>query len=299
MAEGRDVESTPDLVSDDGSVSVTWRGAKSEVTLKGLLSDSHFCSIMHEPTCNVEIMDMSNAWLWKDTRINTVLLPCSHVFHPSALAQHFAYRDMRCPVCRNGACEKMNLRRSDVPSHVSQAIREAVQEMNVADEEEDEVESHQVVPEMDSHMVRSMLSLYAEIFVAGECFLCLNTRLIPSVNGDETESSETFSVHRSFQRLLFSNLMRFSETPSAAVRFCVLHPILMQPVMSPVTSIHEIHHNSRDTALKCNFTGDEILATVRTSQPESSMQVSVNVFAIKSLCLHSISAHMGVFIDTP
>ena len=59
---------------------------------------------MQDLTKNVMLFGMPATWA---TGINTVVLPCQHTFHPTALAQHFVYRHMRCPVCRAGRDENV------------------------------------------------------------------------------------------------------------------------------------------------------------------------------------------------
>ena len=71
--------------------------------------------------------------------------PCSHVFHPSALAQHFAYRNMRCPVCREGSDDTLVVTRSDIPAPVGRDLRKHVSTMH--DEDDDDL--LEVIPEID------------------------------------------------------------------------------------------------------------------------------------------------------
>ena len=73
---------------------------------------------MHEPTCSVVIPDLPPAWSSAPTTsapapgapTNSAKLACGHVFHPTALALHFLTSDMRCPVCRKGFSESMDLK---------------------------------------------------------------------------------------------------------------------------------------------------------------------------------------------
>ena len=72
------------------------------------------CPIMQEPTSLCSIDNLSTSWTIKkngheNSTANTAKLPCSHTFYAPALAVHFLSMDMRCPVCRAGSPERMNL----------------------------------------------------------------------------------------------------------------------------------------------------------------------------------------------
>ena len=77
------------------------------------------CPIMQEPTSLCRLDDLPETWTTKNngnensgnenSTANTAKLPCSHTFYAPALAMHFLSTDMRCPVCRAGSPERMNL----------------------------------------------------------------------------------------------------------------------------------------------------------------------------------------------
>ena len=270
---------------------LTWRGGEYEIGCVGLSSDAHVCSIMHETTCQVSILDMPPEWEFTDNPVNTVILPCSHVFHPTAIAQHFAYRNMRCPVCRTGSDVQMQLHRSDVPTEVCRAITIHVQSM-ITDDAHDDIDSiSSSIPEIDVQLIRNFLCLRAEVITAGEIVVSLQTRLLPQIQ-DEVSLFELFSVHRSFQRMLFSNFHRCHSLENSAVRFYLLHPILNNPVDSSLIDIKTLLDASVQTDMTCMTTGDEVLARVITEDTLLSLRLTVNIPAVRSMCVHTVYAQV-------
>ena len=105
--------------------------------LEGFASNTQTCAIMQEVSSEVELLDLPSTWTLRGFALNMVKLPCQHTFHPTALAQHFAYRSMRCPVCRAGGDQTLEMHRSDVPVEVAAAILKHVQDMHDADSHSD------------------------------------------------------------------------------------------------------------------------------------------------------------------
>ena len=110
----------------------TWRTSSAEnhivCKLFKAVDDSHTCGIMHEATNAVEVPDLPSTWPLEPSKhkcadeeaANTAELECGHVFHPVALAFHFLVSDMRCPVCRTGHTELMDL--ASVPLSIRPAF---------------------------------------------------------------------------------------------------------------------------------------------------------------------------------
>ena len=65
-------------------------------------ADDVMCQIFQMHPCDVTFDDLPDSWLVNKQEFNTIVLPCKHTFHVSALALHFVLTDMRCPVCRCG-----------------------------------------------------------------------------------------------------------------------------------------------------------------------------------------------------
>jgi hypothetical protein len=67
------------------------------------------CNITLDNTLAYEDGSLPRAWKFKNKNFNTATLPCGHTFHPSAISLSFLVNDMRCPVCRQGVEDRMNV----------------------------------------------------------------------------------------------------------------------------------------------------------------------------------------------
>ena len=271
---------------------VTWRGDQHEVKCWLSTSETEKCAIMHEQTCTVDLLGISE-WLINNMRVNTCTLPCEHVFHPTALAQHFAYRNMRCPICRAGSDDTMTLTTSELPEGVKTALGGSIKKMKLEDsEDEDEMVELQYDTAVDVDTVRSMLSLHAEVRFEDHSVISLSSRLIPTLNTDEPLLFEAFEVHRSFQRLLFSNIRRFCTGPGWSVSLSLRHPVLQRPICTvPIAPFHFVAE-SNVFDMTSETTGSEVLAQTRVDHESNGLAVTINIFAMKNLCVHSLVAYI-------
>lgn len=273
------------------------RGSKHEVACSLLLSDQHVCSIMQEDTSTVNLLNLPCDWHIQDTIANTLILPCQHVFHPTAIAQHFTYQHMRCPVCRVGSDETMLLEKSEVPDSVKDALKTNVARMNTEDrDEEDRDTIIEYDPGIDVDSVRNMLSIHVEINLgSSHTVMILSSRLLPTIHANEATFFEVFNVHRSFQRQLFSNARRFVEVDGATVRLSMRHPVILHPICSVPVSVRQFVSASSVLDMKAQTTGNETLAQGHVQSEDNGMTVAVNITAIKLLCVHSIAAYINEF----
>ena len=78
---------------------------------------------------------------------------------PSALAQHFVYCNMRCPVCLEDSDQPLVVKRSDIPALVGRALCKQVSVMNEEDEDEEETTVLEtfIVYEIDIETIRDSL----------------------------------------------------------------------------------------------------------------------------------------------
>ena len=145
-------------------VSLHWQTSKQTIACQGLYSLTHTCSIMQEPTHTVELYGLPPTWHIDGTKINTVILPCTHAFHPTAVLRHFVARDMRCPVCRQGPCEPMDLDLSQVPLDVKTVLKTLEIDNSYASSPDpvDYPLTVEFTPIVDTDSIRSMLCLWAE-----------------------------------------------------------------------------------------------------------------------------------------
>ena len=262
---------------------------------------------MHEHTSAVQLPDLPAEWRCQDVPVNTLTLPCRHVFHPSAIAQHFAYRHMRCPMCRTGSDEKMDLTRSELPESVKTALERTVSKMDSHDSEE---EHQTLVLEYDSFIdnesVREMLSIQAEISDASAAsLLVLTSRLMPATAHPATgpgatgpsatapaTAFDTFQVHRSFRRILFSTVQRLGDDPTATVRLSLRHPVLTHPITTARIHVTRFATAGHIYDYQSVWTGNEVLARAVV---QDDLLVSVDLAALKRLCAHSLVATMHEF----
>ena len=117
---GRDMCATPvyteEWYAENGPYSTTVKFSSDSTAL---------CMIMHEPMCDVQVESLPDTWLVSNSeneslKFDCATLTCGHAFHPCAIALHFCVCNMRCPVCRVGNSEKLNVEL--LPKTVSQAL---------------------------------------------------------------------------------------------------------------------------------------------------------------------------------
>lgn len=263
------------------TLSLSWRGGDHTVVLEGFASNTQTCAIMQEVSSEVELLDLPSTWTLRKFALNTVKLPCQHTFHPTALAQHFAYRCMRCPVCRAGGDKPLEMHRSDVPVEVAAAILKHVQDMNDADLDSDSDNDDF----LDVACVREMLTIVAEIQYDGSTLAAFTSRLIPNVETDDVQL-EKFAPHRSFQRLLLTSAQR-SNHHGITIRFQAMHPVMPEPMISqhiPVTAL------VGEFPMRSACTGSQVLSSVQVT--ENDVCVNVDIAAVRSICCGAVAAHL-------
>lgn len=194
------------------------------------------CNIMHEPTEAVVIEGLPRVWhekrsIARTQHHNTALtaytacvLPCGHLFHPSALCLHFCTRSQQCPVCRQGLLERL-----EVASLPTASLRNAfackLEALDVTDSDSDDDDN---VVEMEVDL--STFTMQPDVDLLLRCTLrdvtqadgrvpnntvTLSSRLIELPNSSaRTESQQTsdgsnaehwracphYILQRSFQR---------------------------------------------------------------------------------------------------
>ena len=296
-----------------------WKASSGEYeTICELFSTddtSFICPIMHEPTCSALLEDIPATWpLQENACANTVRLACSHTFFAPALALHFLVTDMRCPVCRAGCSEHMDI--ASVPSSVRHLYvsklsglhqRTIEEEMttidpmhisNVLSELEVEMRLYAVSPQDPSLSMHTATARTRIIFGEQHIRDIQSSMLaVASTNTgvqDETNMPMTtnFAVHRSFQRLIRSMVGR-QRDHGGMVRFALTHPLLPLSFKSNQLSLEEAWHdhftqNAREGAcipFYCtNVGGTEPLAFLRstycTTTHTTSITVDVNIHMI-------------------
>jgi hypothetical protein len=214
--------------------SVTWLaadGAAVPVALRSAQPGDE-CAIFQLPVGEVRIDGLPAAWT-DGADFDVAELQCAHRFHPCALALHFAAYDMRCPVCRQGPPARLA-----VPS-VSRAMQPALA-AKAADLCAQDAPDAGLEVEIDLHELLRDLTLQVDIIWANAG--CRSTRTVlrsplrcDAVDAHDAapDSRQTYTTHRSFQRLFNSNVTR-AQANHAEFRFSLLHPLLPYAMRSPI-----------------------------------------------------------------
>ena len=237
-------------------------------TLKCTLShnendDSIVCAIMQEPTHSVHVDGISNLWKFKtqndvtDKFANTIVLPCSHCFHPCALALHFLSAKMRCPVCRCGFDERMNV--DVIHASLRPEFDAKITALTTTTENENETRSN-ILSQPDLLSIISNLQLQVRFFssctsTSSHLKSVVNTRLTIEPNNlnnlyntmfvhnhDTTEINLTcLNVYRSFQRIIRGIFERQTSYPDCTVVFTLEHPLIPITISSLEISARDMY----------------------------------------------------------
>jgi hypothetical protein len=224
-------------------------------TLFEALSEEHMCCIMQEATSSIEFEDLPKAWPVDPLQhigvdfgetVNTAKLECGHVFHAVALAFHFAVSDMRCPVCRSGPAELMNL--DCVPIKIQHMFAAKIERSRLTQIPEDE----SLVTPLSGVQVLAHIELEMRLF--GDRNSIIRTRVVSNEQHLQEIERETSSglhasdhqgtlitglqVHRSFQRLIRCVVSRQnSMNSSVGMQFALTHPLVPVSIASEIIPV--------------------------------------------------------------
>jgi len=326
------------VVADAPCVPATvqcWSSSDNEYTMTCQLYSTQdstlVCPIMHEPPCSAQLEDIPATWPLLDNNFaNTVRLECAHVFFVPALVLHFLVTNMRCPVCRAGSSQKMNI--ACVPLDVRDSYLSKLSALQQRTMQEDMID---MLPEHISNVL-SELELEMRIFTSSPqdpAVLIHNatakTRIVfdaqhvadiqsrsaslinPNLDEPQFQMITNFAVHRSFQRLIRGILGRhhLQQTPSS-VCFALTHPLLPLGFKTNLMSVNDVwnryfvqgaRHVDVGIPFFCaNIGGTEALAYMRCALCSISrttsitidvnMHVIINIISYVSDVLESIRA---------
>lgn len=305
----------------DGKLQL-WKASSSEyeTTCELFSTDdtSFICPIMHEPTCSALLDDIPATWPLQDNAsANTVRLACSHTFFVPALALHFLATDMRCPVCRAGSSEHMDIASvppSVRPSYVAKLSglhqRTIEQDMtnidpmhisNILSELEVEMRLYAMSIEDPSLSLHTATARTRIIFGEQHIHDIQNSMLaVASTNSSVQDESNlpmttNFAVHRSFQRLIRCMVGR-QRIHGGMVRFALTHPLLPLSFRTNQLSLEDAWHDhfTQDAVAGAsipfyctNVGGTQPLAFLRssycTTTHTTSITVDVNIHMIVNI----------------
>ena len=270
-----------DCANQDISCKLTsekWKSLSGdyEVLCQLILVQDHSieCPIMQEPTSLCSLDDLPETWTITNNRneksgtenstANTAKLPCSHTFYAPALAMHFLSSNMRCPVCRAGSPERMNV--CCVPDDLREKYKAKLATIHIQDIETE-------IAEIDTvHIINVLSQLQMELQIIDardreRCLSVTQTRIIfdnqhilavqnsmqaaavqnsmqaaaveiglnSDTNMPAMQTSANLCVHRSFQRLARSIIGRhFVTKVCSEVMFAITHPLLPLTFSTPI-----------------------------------------------------------------
>jgi len=315
----------------------THAGEQIQCELFTASDEAVVCGIMHEPTCCVAIEGLPPAWPCAPGQSapgqsapgpNSARLQCGHVFHPAALALHFLVADMRCPVCRVGIAETMQL--ESVPAELRlhfQKKLEGIERREKESEEEARVDAPACIADVLRGLelqvrladeTRDLTSLRTPVIFYEE-----QIEQIRQMQASDALQECNFDVHRSFQRLVFGLVSRQScQYPERRVRFALQHPLVPVSMLSEELSVAAVwrelldpvqQHARTPVPLFCpHVTGSEPVAHLRVAfsanatVPTISIDVNVcfliNIATYVSDVLESVrlavEQHVGAFDST-
>jgi hypothetical protein len=285
----------------------THTGAQIQCELFAATDEAVVCGIMHEPTCCVAIEGLPPAWPGAPGQSapgqsapgpNSARLPCGHVFHPAALALHFLVADMRCPVCRVGVAETMQL--ESVPAELRLDFQKKLEGIDRR-EKDSEQEARVDAPASIADVLRD-LELQVRVSDETRELTSMRTPIIFSQDQIEQirqlQASDAlqecnFAVHRSFQRLVAALVSRQScQHPERRVRFALQHPLVPVSMVSDEVSMGAVwselfdpvqQHTRSPVPLFCpHVTGAEPVAHLRVVFPDHSTVRNISTTRIST-----------------
>ena len=207
---------------------------------------------MQEPTCSAKVDDLPCSWPLREDGVataNTVRLSCAHTFHAAALALHFLATDMRCPVCRKGSIERMDI--ATVPLSVRHLYADKLRCLLLREVEVmDPVHIIEVLSNLELEMrmfsARDELGRPTHLSTARTRVMfdephvqdIQRSMLLPASEFSNTLMTNNFPVHRSFQRVIRCLVARQNaHNPQRQVQFALTHPLLPLTIASAELSV--------------------------------------------------------------
>jgi hypothetical protein len=246
----------------DREYSVIWKSSSGDYQVECKLfhagEKTYTCSIMQETTSSIEVPDLPATWPLECSQqkqgsggqgaVDTAQLQCGHFFHPIALAFHFLVSDMRCPMCRSGALEKMNI--ECVPESVRDVFAAKIELLRKTQSEE-HISPWTPLPTVD---VLSNIELEMRLTNGRNSTIrtrvVFNEQHVEDIQRVATQAGQVpeqtniltmgLGVHRSFQRLLRCVVARQHTLNSdAKIQFALTHPLVPVAIASEPITVSE------------------------------------------------------------
>lgn len=256
------------------------------------------CGIFQCPTSDVDIEHLPKSWAIHGVDYDTLTLPCGHHFNVSAIALHFLVSNGRCPVCRQGHDQCMEV--NSLPNTVCPAFQKKCDEIKARVEQEESVSILHAI-QIDVDEIEQDFCLVVDISVRSQSRLLLQTPIRPVLPYD-TGTFVPFRMQQSFQRILNQQLKRFMNVENAVISFSIQHPVMYTPVRTERTAlsafIHPHEYSFRALPFRVQDGAEErVVATVilRQSSEEADMHylgLFLDRDTIHGLCIMCIQNHI-------
>jgi len=256
-----------------------------------LSQDRCQCNILHEDTHDAHVPGLPSTWPGgAGEPCPSLTLPCGHTFHPTAIAVHFLYQHMRCPVCRAGYDGAMRL--ECVPTETRDAFRDKLQSMRLCD-----YPPAGLLYAVDVSDVEVDLLLTVEVGRPHPCsdFSALaQTRLYraePSIG----TGFNAYNTQRSFSRLLHTFLARQTAGSDLFLRVRMHHPLFVRPLYSAPLSLADT--SSAHTFLISQH--DQCIARLHYTPHKHGCGVEMHTSTIVHTCIARIQQALTYYLDFP
>ena len=191
------------------------------------------CSIMQDNISDIEIEGLPTSWRLEKCAYNTATLECSHSFHISAITMHFIHNGMRCPVCRDGLDDKLDV------SCIPRPMRQHFESKNEKMQEDSQEPSMEL--QLDFGRIERDWVLMAEFFTTSPrtaTHIHHTLRFVPTPirryteQNSENENMINFGTQSQFTRRLVNVMNRLKPLEdiggSTDVTFSLYHYWLPQ-----------------------------------------------------------------------
>ena len=248
-----------------------------------LSQETCHCHIMHEDTLTSEVPGLPRSWPTAGALCHSIKLPCGHTFHPTALALHFLFRDMRCPVCRAGHGGAMDI--ASVPACMRDAFRAKLQAMCPAQDASLPQALQYAIRRDDIECLLLMTVEIARVQRPDDFRVLARTRLHRASPG-HVSGFNLYETQCSFRRLLDTYLGTAIHHSELSMRFSVTHPLFPHAMHSVPVVLASITPHACISVMAPGSTQD-IARLRRAARPPAShsFDIEIDTGAVVEVCV--------------
>lgn len=272
-------------------------------------ADDAMCQIFQMHPCDVTFDNLPGSWLVGKQEFNTIVLPCKHTFHVSALALHFVLTDMRCPVCRCGHQYRADI--NSLPKCYQEAFDKRKKEIKDTTERSEWM--HDVLENVEIHMapLENDLNLVVDISQANQSRWIVQSPVRRMRENDDAPDQplEMYRAQQSFLRSFNAALTDFLQRvpwphQDVSITFALVHPVfaLTRTVRSASIPFAEFLEPTRPRAWPICFDDNgenRVAGAIVTSYENTMRQVGIFIdrHLIIGLCIASIHAQLQTILQ--